>query len=24
VFTFQADVFGEAGPERQATREGEG
>ncbi len=24
VFTFQADVFGESGPERLATREGEG
>ena len=24
VFTFQADVFGESGPERHATREGEG
>jgi AMMECR1 domain-containing protein len=24
VFTFQADVFGESSPERQATREGEG
>jgi uncharacterized protein (TIGR00296 family) len=24
VLTFQADVFGESGSERQATREGEG